>query len=395
MRALPLAAALLTSAATLTAQPPAPPLPERAPEPGHREFERDRMSRPFGNGPARVRGFYFGFDQEERRSVIGVLLGEADASGLRIARVTPDAPAARAGLEAGDQLVAVNGASLRVDRADVGDPLLAAVPARRLERAVGRLAPGSEVELRYVRDGRERAVRVRTVAPTALADGGPGAWRAPRGPDRGPDRDGGEFRTFNSAVARPVLGLTLGGTGSVRDTLGLFVSAVAPGGPAERAGVVEGDRVAALGSVDVRVPREERDTPEAADARRARFTRELGRLRPGDQVTLRLWSDGRWRTVTATVGRSGDVYRGAAAFGLNGPVLSEGFRSDLLRFAPPGALAPDGVPEVRRFRTPQHLRAPLPPLPPEAPRRWRMDDDAPMRRVLPRLARTPRRLVDI
>jgi len=382
MRTLPLAAALLAGCATLAAQPPEPP------EPPHVE-----------RAPDRVRVFRYAQPADGRRSAIGVLLGEADASGLRIARVTPDGPAARAGIAAGDQLVAVNGASLRLDRADEDDPLLAAVPARRLERTVGRLAPGSEVELRYVRDGRERTVRLRTVAPTTLAGVGRRLdFFGPVAPGDDSGFDGPRRRARiavdsprRSAAARPVLGLTLGGTGSARDTLGLFVSAVAPGGPAERAGVVEGDRVAAFDGVDVRVPREERDTPEAAEARRARFTRELGRLRPGDQVTLHLWSDGRWRTVTATVGRSGDVYQGPAALGFGGPVLE----GDVLRFAPPGALPPGGLRELRAFPAPGRVRIPRPPMPPVAPFRWRMEGDAPMERRVPRPVRAPRRIVDL
>jgi hypothetical protein len=297
--------------------------------------------------------------------------------------------------------------------------MLAAVPARRLTRAVGPLAPGSEVELRYVRDGRERVVRVRTIAPADGADAGPAVrefrrvvpgtpgtpgegprveFFTPPGPGRDPAgaaRLGRGRATFDSlrarAAERPVLGVTVGGTGSARDTLGLFVSAVATGGPAERAGVVEGDRIATINDVDLRVPREERDAPEASAARRARFTREIERLRAGDRVTLRLWGDGRWRSVTATVARAGDVYRnapGAIGFRMIGPegtgALGDGAFGegafDMLRMAPPSAMGPEfrserfgppgmvpgvAMPRVRMLRAP---RAPLPPLPPRPAR---------------------------
>jgi membrane-associated protease RseP (regulator of RpoE activity) len=426
MRVSCLAAGLVAGAAVLSppiaAQPPAAPDSVRAPraDPSRtaerevvREF-RIRRRGPAGVGldeflvgpgaPGDVRIFVD--DAADRRSVVGIVPGAADSLGLRVERVAPDGPAARAGIAAGDRLAAVNGTSLRVDRADAGDPLLAAVPARRLTRAVGRLAPGSDVELRVVRDGRERSVRVRTAAPGAVAaaSGAPGDGPAvrefrqfrrfgPDGPDRieffgGPGADpasadrirrlrGRADSVRTAAAARPVLGMTLGGTGSARDTLGLFVQAVAAGGPAERAGVVEGDRVAALNDVDLRVPRDERDEPEAAAARRARFTRELSRLRPGDRVTLRLWGDGRARTVTATVGRAGDVYRGAGAFGAAfgpgfgerfgpgvGPDIGPGFGPAFgERFGP--MLAPEAAgppPGVRRLRVPLPPRAPRPPL---------------------------------
>jgi hypothetical protein len=292
---------------------------------------RDEAGVPPGAGDVLLR--FGGPDlRAERRSVIGVALDEADSLGLRVAQVAADGPAARAGLAAGDRLLAVNGQSLRLAPGDAGDPLLAAVPGRRLTRAVGRLVPGSEVELRYARDGRERVARLRTAAPEAVATVGPdGPIERFFGPG-GPARDStvrDDVRRLRArgdslrarAAERPVLGLTLGGTGSARDTLGLFVRAIVTGGPAERAGVVEGDRVAALNDVDLRVPRDERDAPEAAAARRARFTRELARLRPGDRVTLRL-AGGRPRTVTATVGRAAEVYRdgpGAFGFGELGP----------------------------------------------------------------------------
>jgi hypothetical protein len=366
----------------------------------------------------------------ERRSVVGIEPGRADTLGLRVDRVAPDGPAARAGVAAGDRLVAVDGQSLRVDRADAGDPLLAAVPARRLTRAVGRLAPGSDVELRFTRDGRERAVRVRTVAPTALADAAPG--RPGDGPGRelrgfrefrpgerprieffGPDGPGGDpgardearrrARAFADSArartaARPVLGLTVGGTNSARDTLGLFVSAVAAAGPAERAGVVEGDRVAAINDVDLRVPRDERDAPEAAAARRARFAREVARLQPGGRATLRVWGDGRWRTVTATVARAGDVYRGGGVLGAFGPgAFGPGAFGDTFGGVPhvvlPGAFGPGDGPAVRHFRGLR--RAPRPDLPglrgvPE-PRGFR----APAPPAFPRPPRAPGRVVTI
>lgn len=358
MRALPLAALLLASAAALPAQTRAPredarredarrerPRPDSAPVDAARRdtVVREYIIRRFGPGGddggagsiAIVRGASRGRWTDERRSALGIWLGRADADGLRVERVHADGPAARAGVAAGDRLVAINGTSLRVDRAESDDPILSAVPARRLERAVGRLAPGSEVELRVARDGRERAVRVRTVAPSAVAEREP-VFREYREVRPGPDmteRLGPGAAPFRApfsdsafadlrrrargladsartrAAARPVLGVTLEPSRSSRDTLGLFVRAVAAGGPAERAGVVEGDRIATVNAVDLRVPRDERDDPRAADARHARFTRELARLRPGDRVTLRIYGDGRWRTVTATTARSADVYR--------------------------------------------------------------------------------------
>src|SRR5678816_2390592 len=46
----------------------------------------------------------------------------------------------------------------------------------------------------------------------------------------------------SAMMKRAVLGLQLSPTGTKRDTIGVFVSRVTPKGPAENAGIVEGDR---------------------------------------------------------------------------------------------------------------------------------------------------------
>ncbi|MDE2007625.1 MAG: PDZ domain-containing protein, partial [Rhodospirillales bacterium] len=63
----------------------------------------------------------------------------ARADGVRIATVTPQGPAARAGLRAGDRLLAVNGKK-------VGS-------VRALQRAIALTAPGARVDLSCARNG--------------------------------------------------------------------------------------------------------------------------------------------------------------------------------------------------------------------------------------------------
>ncbi|HZD84326.1 MAG TPA: PDZ domain-containing protein, partial [Gemmatimonadaceae bacterium] len=61
------------------------------------------------------------------------------------------------------------------------------------------------------------------------------------------------FYRMDSAMAkRAALGLELRTTGTRRDTLGVFVEAVTPKGPAENAGIIEGDRIASINGVDLR-----------------------------------------------------------------------------------------------------------------------------------------------
>lgn len=339
----------------------------------------------------------------ERRSAIGIGMGEADTTGLLVTEVLADGPAAKAGLQRDDRLLAVNGTSLRLAAEDVGDPMLAQVPARRLERAIGRLAPGSTVRLTYLRGRQQRTATLTTVAPTQVAgletprvrefrierDGAPRPPMPPMGPMASmprmapmpgaplrpaePTPEGrAEFearmRTIRDSARareerRPALGLAVQATGSARDTLGLFVRSVTSGGPAEKAGIVEGDRIATINGADVRVPRDEVQDGMAGAARASRFTRELQKAKPGDEVTLRVWHDGAAREVRVRAGKASEVLgAGALLGGMDGAAFE-------LRGAMPfrREMLPPGAPRVQLFRMPApegRVRlAPRPPRP--------------------------------
>jgi C-terminal processing protease CtpA/Prc len=98
-----------------------------------------------------------------------------------------------------------------------------------------------------------------------------------------------------------MVGLSIGVAGNLRDTLGLFVSGVLTGGPADKAGIVEGDRVAAVNGVDVRIPREDIEDPQATSRRLDRFSREVQRAEPGKGLTLKVYGNGRFRDVMVAV----------------------------------------------------------------------------------------------
>jgi hypothetical protein len=115
--------------------------------------------------------------------------------------------------------------------------------------------------------------------------------------------------TDTVAMNRAVLGVTLAQTGNRRDTLGVFISAVATDGPAERAGIVEGDRIAMINNVDVRTQASDIGDSYLAGVGQARLRSEMRRLTPGQRVNVRIWSGGRYRDVQITTGRYADVYR--------------------------------------------------------------------------------------
>lgn len=96
---------------------------------------------------------------------------------------------------------------------------------------------------------------------------------------------------------RRVLGLLVSLSGNARDTLGVLVSSVVPRGAADRAGISEGNRIAEVNGIGLRVEPEEvgQDGTERLVTRA--LVRHLRALRPGDPVALRVFAGGRYRTV--------------------------------------------------------------------------------------------------
>mgnify|MGYP001765784121 CR=1 FL=1 len=89
------------------------------------------------------RAFAFEFAGEPRRALIGVVLSP-DEQGAKIAAVTPGGPAAKAGLKAGDVILDINGSAVGKQRAAVD----------RVRDSIGALEAGTEVKVRYQRDGK-------------------------------------------------------------------------------------------------------------------------------------------------------------------------------------------------------------------------------------------------
>lgn len=108
---------------------------------------------------------------------------------------------------------------------------------------------------------------------------------------------------------RAALGIQLQPTGSSRDTLGVFIGRVTPGGPAESAGIVEGERVAAINGIDLKVASGDIDDHYMAGLPAHRLTREVAKLTPGSRVNLRVYSGGRYRDVQVTAGSQFDMMK--------------------------------------------------------------------------------------
>ena len=158
----------------------------------------------------------------------------------------------------------------------------------------------------------------------------------------GPDSAFGKvmFMRMDSAMAkRAALGIELRSTGTPRDTLGVFVEGVTPKGPAEIAGIVEGDRIAAINGVDLRTPAADIDDSYSNGLASHRLTREVQKLTSGSRVTLRVYSGGRVRDVQVVAGKATDVMRLGDHFKMGIPA-GEG----MMRFGGPEGMmlyAPD------------------------------------------------------
>lgn len=117
------------------------------------------------------------------------------------------------------------------------------------------------------------------------------------------------FRMDSVFANRAALGLEVRSTGNKRDTLGVFVEGVTSKGPAEAAGIVEGDRIASINGIDLRTAAADADDEFDSGIGARRLSREVQKLAPGARVSLRVYSGGRFRDVQVTAGKASDLMR--------------------------------------------------------------------------------------
>jgi membrane-associated protease RseP (regulator of RpoE activity) len=293
--------------------------------------------------PARVRVFP---RDDDDRPMLGITVGSSglrDTLGLLITGVTAGGPADKAGIEEGNRIAAINGVNLRAEKADAEDNDASLLLTNRLTRALGKAKAGEEVELRVWTGGQYKTMKVKPVSANELSDRRTSSRR---------DTD-----------RRPVLGLSLSATGSRRDSGGLLVVRVAPDGPAEKAGIVEGDRVSGIGTADLRVAREDAGDGYASSIMMNRYRREINKLEVGQDIDVRVNSGGRTHTVKVKPVRASELPRTSGYFYMgDGQGFFDGFGGTmpLMQGFPGAMIAP--VP-------------PMPPMPSRAPRIFEYDND--------------------
>ena len=143
-------------------------------------------------------------------------LGLKEPRGALVSDVQPDTPAAKAGIRAGDAVLAVNNEPVK--------------DARELSRRVSSLQPGASVKLTVIRDGKEQIVEV---SLAKLPD-----QRADRPAERGGGKSGGTDLSGLGLSLAPAPSMGAGREGVV-------VTEVDPSGPAAERGLKSGDVIAA------------------------------------------------------------------------------------------------------------------------------------------------------
>ncbi|MEO8333697.1 MAG: PDZ domain-containing protein [bacterium] len=240
--------------------------------------------------------YRYDMDEPAHRAAIGIGTTATgtlrDTLGLMITSITKGSPAEKAGLEEGNRIAAINGVSLRVNAADVEDGEMSSALTRRLTRELAKSKPGDEVELRVYRDGRTSTIKLKTADSDELFK-----------------RTDYVRQTKSEMENRPALGFSIGTTGSRRDTLGVLVMSVSDSSPASKAGIEEGNRIAAINGVNLRVSREDAGDRYLGSTKAQRLQREISQLKVGDNVTLKVYSNGQFRDVPLKVARAADLPR--------------------------------------------------------------------------------------
>jgi predicted metalloprotease with PDZ domain len=258
-------------------------------------------------GPGQIVEPGFGFNllgMDTPRAVIGVGTTSGttsrDTLGVLVSTVRAGSPAEKAGIEEGFRIGSVNGLNLRLSPGDIGDEQMGGIMSRRLSRELDKLRPGDEVELRVYGGGQWKTMKIKTVPPDDLY-----ASSRPAAPRRDSER--------------ATLGLNLAVTGSSRDTIGVFVMSVEDGGPAAKAGIEEGSRIASVNGVDLR-GKTSRDDDEfmLRTSNISRLEREIAKAKPGDNIDLRIFYNGQYRNVKVTAGRLSDLPRRNRSFTIQG-----------------------------------------------------------------------------
>ncbi len=182
-------------------------------------------------------------------------MGLKNTDGALVAEPQAGAPAVKAGIKAGDVIVAVNGDKI--------------ANARELARRIGSMAPGNTIKLTVLQDGnKEKTLSVTLGELPAQAE-------ASR---RGDDERGMRPNDLGALGLQIAPASTVAGSGSE----GVVVTGVAPDGPAAERGFKTGDVILEVAGKPVSNPADVRKALE--DARKDNKRTVLMRVKSGDNT---------------------------------------------------------------------------------------------------------------
>jgi S1-C subfamily serine protease len=177
---------------------------------------------------------------------ISVLPAESEKAGVTVQQVTPESPAAKAGLKEGDRIV-------QVDTKDVRG-------VEKFLKGIAAKKPGEKVTLQVWRDGKERNIVVTLGERLVRAGELPpaGFFEAPGAAGRGrPAFLGVQTQPLNEDLKKRL---------QTKADAGVVVTEIIPNSPAARAGLRRSDVITALDDKSIRNPAELREAIQKAGA---------------------------------------------------------------------------------------------------------------------------------
>ena len=176
-----------------------------------------------------------------------------DTQGALVADPVPGAPAAKAGILSGDVIASLNGEALKDDR--------------ELARKVSEMAPGTQVKLGMIRQGKKETVRLTLAQLPSPRSEPPAIAEGPKTPESNADPAS--------------LGLTLvPGKGLAPDADGVIVAKVDPDGIAAERGFQAGDVILDVAGNSVKLPSDVKKALSDAQGKSRRNV--IARVRTGD-----------------------------------------------------------------------------------------------------------------
>jgi serine protease Do len=166
-------------------------------------------------------------------------LGLKKAEGALVAEPQANGPAAKAGIESGDIITAVNGEQVK--------------DARELARTIGALAPGNAVKLNVLHKGQDKVINLTL-------------GQLPNSVEAKADTDNSDKPPVNKGTDVPKLGMTVAPANSVAGAgkEGVVVTEVDPKSAAAERGFKEGDVILEVAGKSVGTANEVRDAITAA-----------------------------------------------------------------------------------------------------------------------------------